>query len=282
VVIYNIRMFNINNKAFTLIELLVVIAVIGILSTLVLVYLGGTQEKARVAKSFKFAGSTEHVLGADLIGRWDFDEGAGVFATDTSGYGYHGTILGATYSTSTPNSIVGSGSGKYSLSFDGFSSSVNIPEDITRANMPLTIELWAKPAIDGTNTASSQPLISTDFIFIHIRSSFNQINFRYDNAVAYASVYSLGSGYRDWVYIVGVFDGTNKTELYINGELKDQDTHAVGPASNYNTYIGRQPGDTISFSGLVDNVRIYSTTLSAMDIQQHYTEEFSKYGIVAR
>jgi prepilin-type N-terminal cleavage/methylation domain-containing protein len=101
-------------RGFTLIELLVVIAVIGILSTAVLVYLGDTQDKARVAKSFQFSSSIEHSLGSNLVGRWDFDNSA----TDTSGYSNHGTVSGAVYATDTPQFVVGSGTGKYSLYFD--------------------------------------------------------------------------------------------------------------------------------------------------------------------
>jgi hypothetical protein len=144
----------------------------------------------------------------------------------------------------------------------------------------VTIELWAKPAIDGVNNGSSQPLVSSDFIFIHIRASSNYVQLRYDNSGARTSIYSLGLGFRDWVYIVGVFDGTNKTELYINGVLKDQDSHGVSPASNYETYIGRSNNNTVSFSGLIDNVRIYSTALSMAQIQQHYVEEAPQYNIV--
>ena len=44
-------MISSKNKGFTLIELLVVIAVIGLLSSIVLVSMKGTREKARVAKT---------------------------------------------------------------------------------------------------------------------------------------------------------------------------------------------------------------------------------------
>ncbi len=98
-----------NKKAFTLIELLVVIAIVGLISSIVLVNLKGTREKARIAKALDFSHTIQHTLGAYAVGIWRFEE-IGDTALDSSGYGNHGTITGATHT----NGILGS-----ALSFDG-------------------------------------------------------------------------------------------------------------------------------------------------------------------
>ena len=46
--------------------------------------------------AFALVGQT--VQGA-LVGHWTFDEGSGTTAYDSSGKGYNGTIVGATYTT---------------------------------------------------------------------------------------------------------------------------------------------------------------------------------------
>src|SRR3989344_4913080 len=136
-----------NEKSFTLIELLVVIAIIGLLSSIVLVSMGGLQGKAKIVKTLQFSQSVSHALGAYAVGVWGFDEGegSGTTALDGSGYGNNGTIVGAVYTDETPHKAIGRGSGKYALSFDGVDDSVSVPNSSSlNPTSQITIEAWVK------------------------------------------------------------------------------------------------------------------------------------------
>jgi prepilin-type N-terminal cleavage/methylation domain-containing protein len=270
------------NKAFTLIELLVVIAVIGILSTAVLVYLGDTQEKARVAHSLQFSQSVYHSLGANLVGKWDFDNSA----TDTSGYGNDGTVYGATYSTSTPQSVVGSGTGKYSLSLDGADDymdagnglSLNITND-------LTIEAWFNAdtigkfhtlVSKGADLAYNFRIRNTNAIQFYIEQSTGDLR-----AVTTDTMISAGV----WYHLVGVAETGKAMKIYINGILdKTGEIHTDTKTTAANLRVGsRSDGWVLGFAdGLIDDVRIYNTALTALEVQQRYTKEALEHGIVLK
>ena len=85
-----------SRKSFTLIELLVVIAIIGLLSSIVMVSVSKVREKAKRAAGLQAESSIFEGLGASAVGIWEFDEGSGSYANDSSGKGNDGTLTGDT------------------------------------------------------------------------------------------------------------------------------------------------------------------------------------------
>jgi len=77
-------------KGFTVLELLVVIFIIGIISTIVFVYVWGILESARFASAQQFDATIHNALGAELVGEWLFDTVVGDETPDTSGFGNTG------------------------------------------------------------------------------------------------------------------------------------------------------------------------------------------------
>jgi prepilin-type N-terminal cleavage/methylation domain-containing protein len=74
-------------KAFTLVELLVVVAVLALLASIVFSNLTGAREQAKISNALSFQSNMHNLLGADLVGWWNFDRRNGSVAKDSSGYG---------------------------------------------------------------------------------------------------------------------------------------------------------------------------------------------------
>ena len=270
-------------KSFTLIELLVVIAVIGLISSIVLVSLKGTTQKARIAKVLEFSHSINHVLGAYAVGIWSFNEGSGTTARDASGYGNHGTIHGASYTSDTPHAIVGVGEGKWALSFDGVNDVVTVPNFGTQIpSKEITIETWVKPDV-GTG---HDDLICTDPFEPGGSSNRMNVHFPWDSTICwqfgkpFQGVYpTLDSSW------VGVWGHYVFTASYSRGVMKIyRNGVEVGTGSFTNPYdpttqatlrIGGRAD--FPFQGGVDEVRIYNRVLTAAEIQKHYAEGLEKY-----
>ncbi len=265
-----------NKKSFTLIELLVVIAILGLLASIVLVNTKGVREKAKIAKTLEFSQSIQNTLGVEAVGIWSFDEGSGSTAKDSSGYGNNGTISGASYTSETPHKIVGSGAGKYALSFGGSGyidcgngASLNITGEIT-------LEAWIKTSdwgpgyrgIVAKNLSDNTPwalrINNTKQVIFNMNPSGQ--SWTLDLRFPQSSVDG------QWHHLVATYNGSVGA-IYQDGKLINTQTvnFSINPAVGDNVEIGGG-----AFNGLIDEVRIYSRALTSAEIQKHYAESLKR------
>ncbi len=267
------------DKSFTLIELLVVIAIIGLISSIVLVSFKGTTGKAKIVKGLEFSHSIQHVLGSEAVGIWSFDDCPGGTANDSSGYGNNGTIYGASCTDDTPYKIVGSGQGKYALSFNGVNDYVTLggAPSLEMGTGAITVGMWVKPGY----SASYRSLFYGGATGGNhgYGTALSQNQFRYE---VYGSTggrqsinVEIGIQQDQWNHIVAVFDGVNNVMIaYLNGAEKHRMSISdPGDVQNSGAFIiGSHGASDWYFNGTIDEVRIYNQALSTAEIQQLYVK----------
>ncbi len=269
-----------NRKGFTLIELLVVVAVLALLASIVFSNLGGAREGARISNALSFQSQTHSLLGSDLVGWWNFNEGSGTTARDISGYDNHGNIIGATYVEGVP------GTGGTALEFNGSSDYVYLgtktesPEIFPREE--ITIAGWYylysvgggsvfNNAVDCHSSYEIQERGDARWRFYINVEDLSWRSCRADNVVVESE---------KWHYVVGSYKSNGFHQIYIDGELGNTcgpyNKLISDPGSNH-TRIGSMSGGGRWFHGLIDDVRIYSRALTASEIQTLYTQTKDKY-----
>lgn len=267
------------DKSFTIIELLVVIAIIGLLSSIVLVNmdLPAQRQKARIAKTLEFSSSIQNALGSEAVGIWTFDDQANP-TNDSSGYGNNGTINGgATFTDDTPHKIIGTGVGKYSLSFNG-GNYVAVGSPASLQNLPTaTLEAWIKPTtLSGYNNVIGRTAYSNGGLVLRAsQGGDRRLTPHVYTNTWYVCQSATTIPLNQWTYIVTTYDGAT-LRGYINGVQACSAVPAVGGnllSNSANWNIGADPADTGSFfNGLIDEVRIYEKALTLGEIQKHYAQ----------
>ena len=206
------------------------------------------------------------ISSGDLIAQWTFDEGSGIIVGDSSGNGFNGAINGSTWTTG----YIGG-----ALNFDGVDDYVDLGTmDINSGKM--TITFWAyMNEYSSTNmrfiskaTGSNQ-----DLHWWMVSESNTYLRFRLKTLGAtktfVASNYTLPTN--TWFHAAAVYDGIDMI-LYLDG-IEIGRTFKTGTINVDNTvpvWIGANPGGTEYLNGSMDDVRIYSTALSAQDILDLY------------
>jgi len=259
-----------SNRAFTLLELLVVITIIGILSSIVIVSMSGSTDSATIAKGKAYAQQIHALLGANAVGVWNFDEGAGITVSDISGYGNDGTLAGNTH-------FVDSEIEGYSLSFDGTGDSVNCGNNSSlNITGPITIEAWIKKNIVDRRDDITLKITGYNFGAHNAAYNYHLFIQAQDSGGTWRGAYSNANAVTDtnWHHVVVSYERP-AAKFYVDGQPWGTGTRDYDVISS-NGYFYISPDAGNPFNGLIDGVRIYSTALPATEIQKHYVQGLEK------
>jgi len=268
-----------NNHGFTLVELLVVISVIGTLASTVLVNLGGARQKAKIAQSKTFAASVQQKIGIDIAGAWDFNDGSGSAAIDSSGMNNNGILVNAPTWAAEEDCVTGG-----CLNFAG--SAVQYVNSSQTAVVPEngTIEAWIKGLASAQKNENIYPL-GFDYVSLLGPSATSDSRAGIITGTG-ASYDHLSWGAQnlyngEWHHYVVTWSkeaADFKFYLYIDGKTvgspKTSTRHPAGALRNIK--IGVAWGTYGAHTGLIDEVKIYSTTLSTTAIRGQYLAGMAK------
>jgi len=226
--------------------------------------------------SFVLVLSVADNASANLVAHWNFDDGSGSTAQDSSGNGNHGTLFG------NPQWITGHLGG--ALDFDGTGDYVDLPissllSSLTNSTFATWVDFsnagggWQRIfdiGIDTTVNMFLTPRMGTTGAMrfaVTISGNANE-----DQTTAPAT---LPSG---WHHVAVTLDADNNTHsLYLDGELIAENTNArYTPSSLGETtqnWLGRSQYSADGyFDGSLDDFRIYSRVLTASQVEDLYND----------
>ncbi len=199
-----------------------------------------------------------------LVGYWKFDEGSGTTTADSSGLGNNGTLNGATWVSGVSGDAV---------SFDGTGTYVEVPgTSALEPTSTVSVTAWVKtttaPALGGEVVSMG------DNYVLRVLSDGNVFFFFY-NGTTWITVQTTGVNVLDgrWHNIAGV-KSASQIQIFVDGVSKAaySTSDTIPYTLGTNLYFGKHGNGSTSynFNGVIDDVRIYNTALSATDVQNIY------------
>lgn len=206
---------------------------------------------------------------AALLLHWALDESSGTIANDTSGNNIHGTWQATTGAvTWQPSGGIAGGAYAFTgLNRDSFiTTSFNAV-----SSAPFTISLWVKTistendglAYLGNGAAGSE------YYVLRMTNGKALVNARNTTEVTGTGVTTINND--SWHHLAAVYASDTDRRLYVDGVLDGSSTTLVNPVTLTRFGIGAltrntpyNPADL--FTGLIDDVQLYSGALSTGDI----------------
>jgi hypothetical protein len=199
--------------------------------------------------------------GPTLVGAYSFNEGSGTTVTDASGTGNIGTIGTATWSTQ----------GKYggALSFNGTSAKVTIVDAPSlHLTSAMTLEAWVFPTTSA-NVWRDLIYKGNDNYYLSASSCCSGLPVAGGIfSGTYGEAYGAsGLAANTWTHLAATYDGST-LRLYVNGvQVAAKAQTGMLAVSTGLLTIGGDPIYGQYFAGRIDEVRVYSTALSAAQVE---------------
>ncbi|MFH1881655.1 MAG: LamG domain-containing protein [Planctomycetota bacterium] len=202
---------------------------------------------------------------AELAGWWKLDEGSGTTASDASGNGNDGTLVGA------PQWVAGVSG--LALEFDG-DDHVDCGNDASLdITAPITIMIWARPSVAGETHTTNPGVIAKAESGVgwswQLRykavGTPGYLGFQFNPVSGERVWVHVGQNLEvgEWYHIAGVADGTDAI-CYLNGQETDRKPLVDFQNSNGKFFIGYE--GWIPWYGAADDARIYDHALSQVEI----------------
>ena len=201
-----------------------------------------------------------------LTAFWQFNDGAGSSAADSTGNGYTGVLNnGPTWTTGTYGGA---------LAFNGSNQFVSVSD----TNVPTTsyaVSFWFKTSSSngGLFEVNNSPTGPTGYDRDLWLSGGNLSAYVWNTEIIATSGLSLANG--NWHQVVHTFGGTvGGQKLYVDGVLRASGTKAN---SDFNTETNINIGNSNMasqkyFNGTIDEVRLYNTALSSTAVTALYND----------
>jgi Concanavalin A-like lectin/glucanases superfamily len=200
---------------------------------------------------------------------WQFDEGSGTTAADSSGQDH-------TLQLTSPTWVSGHDGG--ALQFDGFSTSGITPYTASlRADRAIAMTAWVKPTggnFGGIIAAGQPGVVVEDWGFYDMSAEAGAL-FNYPalgNNATYSSGLGLAAG--TWSFIAVALDvDANTLAFYKDGALV---TSVPSPVTtsllqrDQPIYVGVDADAPMYYAGALDSLAIWTRALSASDVAQIY------------
>ena len=202
---------------------------------------------------------------SSLVGHWKLDEASGTTAADSSDMGNHGTLTNMAGNEWTAGQMGGA------LEFSGTIDYVEIANDATlQPTGELTLAAWIKGDSWGSGD-DVDPILrkgTTTPVNYQLAIADQKVSLMLDDMDENDGIRgdtSLNTG--QWYHVAAVWDGAD-VRIYVNGVLDndppDARTGTIGTDTR-SLYMGGRPGEDY-FDGTLDDVRIYTSPLSASEI----------------
>ncbi len=207
------------------------------------------------------SGSSVSAAPSGLVAAYNFNEGTGTTAADSSGNSNTATLSGATWSTTAKN-------GK-ALSFNGTSNYVRVNDSASlHLTTGMTLEAW----VNMTGGSSWRTVIFKErpggmtYSLYAQNGSNRPVGQIYTNAEQDAQG-AAAVPLNTWTHLATTYDGATQ-KLYVNGVQVASRAQTGSIISS--TGLLKIGGNAIwseFFQGLIDDVRIYNRALSLTEIQ---------------
>jgi hypothetical protein len=222
--------------------------------------------------------SPTNVMTYGLVGYWPMNNQDISWTTgkvfDRSGNSNSGSIVGMSTTSSSVQGIVGQAL-RYSNSTTTITASSAI-NDIAQ-NKSLSISTWIYPTY--TDTTLGHVILDKNIWRLQTKSNIVYFNYRTSGNWARGNCASIPIAMNKWNHVViSGYQGGTTFNMYINGKLcsvANGLTGSINSDSASNLLIGNTFGfdfsdsiTPVSFTGYIDEVRMFSKALSASDVTQ--------------